>query len=97
MESYFKVFYTDVPVPKGTDPDLSKLIPFQFQTRQRAVEAARKIIKARGVVWQIEEPGEEKVHRPQTAAAYGGTDLKFNLGPGPIIVGPAGPTTTSTS
>ena len=74
MESYFKVFYTDVPVPKGTDPHLSKLIPFQFQTRQRAVEVARKIIKAGGVVWQIEEPG-----------------------PGPIIVGPAGSTTTSTS
>jgi hypothetical protein len=92
----FKVYYTDVPLPEGTEPDLSKLYPLQFATRRQAVEAAGKIIKVGGIVWLIEEPGGDKVYRPQIAAAFRGTDLRFNFGPGPIIVGLEGFTSTST-
>jgi hypothetical protein len=52
----YSLFYTDVPMPSGQTPDFRRLIPINFDTKDAAIIAACKSIKAGAVVWQIAGP-----------------------------------------
>jgi hypothetical protein len=73
----YKVFYTDVPLPHGmSKPDLARLIPLQFATRELAVTKAREMIKRGAIVWKIEGPdgfemSREQVESPKHAFTCG--------------------------
>jgi hypothetical protein len=88
VDAVFKVYYTDVPQPRGTTPKLAKLVPLQFQTRRQAIDAACRIIKAGHVVWQIEDSAGGTFDRDQVEEACRGTGFyQFNAGPdGSLII-----------
>ena len=52
----YKVFYTDRPVPAGTQPDLTLTLPMIFVTRDEAMNNAFKLIYSGATVWKIEGP-----------------------------------------
>lgn len=59
MPSY-KIFYTDKPLPAGTKPDFSMIIPLSFVSKDEALNKAFKLIYSGAVVWKIE--GSEGFH-----------------------------------
>lgn len=65
----YKVFYTDVPLPHAMNkPDLSRLVPLPFPTRELAVEKAREMIKRGAIVWKIEGPEGFEMSREQVGS-----------------------------
>ena len=56
----YKVFYTDKPIPAGTKPDFSMIMPLNFVSRDVALDKAFKLIYSGAIVWKIE--GSEGFH-----------------------------------
>jgi hypothetical protein len=67
----YKVFYTDWKLPPGVNqPDLTKLIPFEFVSRGVALERALALIENNAIVWKIEGPDGFQMTRAEIEAAY---------------------------
>ena len=67
----YKVFYTDRKLPAGvSQPDLSKLIPFAFDSRDVALDKALVLIENKAIVWKIEAPDGFQMCRAEIDAAY---------------------------
>ncbi len=68
---YYKVFYTDTPLPPGvTVPDFSMILPFEFVTKDEALNKAFKLIHSGAIVWKIDGPGGYHLDRPAVETAY---------------------------
>lgn len=53
----YDICYTDVKLPQETKPDCSKLVLLKFETKERAIEMACKIMEQpNGIVWRITGP-----------------------------------------
>lgn len=51
----YKIFYTDGPLPPNQlEPDLSRLMPFERETRDVALETACQLLARGALVWCIE-------------------------------------------
>jgi hypothetical protein len=51
----YRLFFTDFPLPQGQEePNYKTLIPFGFNTKEEAIEAAYKLIMNKKFVWRIE-------------------------------------------
>jgi|HubBroStandDraft_6_1064221.scaffolds.fasta_scaffold649977_1 hypothetical protein len=67
----YKVFYTDRKLPEGvSQPDLSKLIPFVFDSRDVALDKAFVLIENKAVVWKIEGHDGFQMSRAEIDTAY---------------------------
>jgi hypothetical protein len=67
----YKVFYTDLKLPAGVkQPDLSKLIPLEFSSRDVALDKALVLIGSRAIVWKIEGPDGFQMDRAEIDEAY---------------------------
>ncbi len=54
---YYRVFYTDRPLPPGTtEPDLSLTLPLEFSTKEEALHKAYKLIYSGAIVWKLDGP-----------------------------------------
>src|SRR5262245_9523409 len=83
----FKLYYTDVPQPPNTTPDMAKLVPLQFATREHLIAGARKLKAAGAVIWRIEEPDGAGFDRADVEAALRGERMQFNASPqGSLVV-----------
>jgi hypothetical protein len=66
----YKVFYTDRPVPAGTQPDLSFTLPRIFMTRDEALNYAFKLIHSGAMVWKIEGPDGFRLDQAEIEKQY---------------------------
>lgn len=70
---YYKVFYTDKPLPAGVTPDFSMIMPLNFTSRDEALSKAFKLIHSGAVVWKVEGPEGSCLERAEIEKQY----LKF--------------------
>ena len=68
--SFYKVYYTDMPLPAGVQPDLSLVIPLEFASRDDALGKAFKLIFEGAVVWKIEGPAGFKLQREEIETQF---------------------------
>jgi len=67
---YYKVFYTDRPLPAGEEPDYFFIIPLDFVTKEEAMSKAFKLIFSGAVVWKIEGPDGFRIDRKEIERQY---------------------------
>lgn len=67
---YYKIFYTDRPLPAGSQPDFSMTIPLEFVTQDEALEEAFKLIFGGATVWIIEAPDGSRLDRAEIERQY---------------------------
>lgn len=69
--SYYKIFYTDMPVAAGgKPPDLSIVIPLEFASKDDALGKAFKLIFDGAIVWKIEGPDGFNLQRTEIERQY---------------------------
>ncbi|MEJ1958429.1 MAG: hypothetical protein WDM70_02350 [Nitrosomonadales bacterium] len=69
--SYYKLFYTDMPIPDGGKlPDLFMVIPLEFMSKDDALEQAFKMIFDGAIVWKIEGPEGFSLQRAEVERQY---------------------------
>ena len=68
---YYKVFYTDRPLPAGTEPDFSFTIPLDFVSQDEALDKAFELIYSGAIVWRIEGPEGFHLDRAEIERQYG--------------------------
>ena len=67
---YYNLFYTDRPLPAGTEPDFSLSIPLNFVTKEEALDKAFKLIFSGAIVWKIEGPEGLRLDRAEIERQY---------------------------
>ena len=67
---YYKVFYTDRPLPGGAEPDFTFVMPLNFATREEALKEAFKRMFGGAVVWKIEGPEGFRMDRAEVERQY---------------------------
>lgn len=67
---YYKVFYTDKPLPAGGKPDYGLLMPLDFAYADEALQKAFDLIYGGGVVWKIEGPEGFHLDRAEIERDY---------------------------
>lgn len=68
--SNYNVFYTDRPLPAGTQPDLTFTLPMIFVTRDEALNNAFKLIYGGATVWKIEGPDGFRLDQAEIEKQY---------------------------
>jgi hypothetical protein len=67
----YKVFSTDRKLPIGvSQPDLSKLIPLEFNSHDVALDKALVLIENKAIVWKIEGPDGFQMSMAEIDMAY---------------------------
>ena len=67
---YYNLFYTDRPLPAGTEPDFAFYIPLEFVTKEEALNKAFKLIFSGAIVWKIEGPEGLRLDRAEIERQY---------------------------
>lgn len=67
---YYKIFYTDRPLPADTQPDFSMIMPLNFATRDEALTQAFKLIFGGAIVWKIDGPEGFRLDRAEIERQY---------------------------
>ena len=67
---YYKVFYTDRPLPAGAQPDFSMILPLNFATRDEALKETFKLIYGGAIVWKIDGPEGFRLDRAEIERQY---------------------------
>lgn len=67
---YYKLFYTDRPLPSGSQPDFSMVIPLKFVSQDEALKEAFKLIFGGATVWKIEGPAGSHIERAEIERQY---------------------------
>ncbi len=67
---YYKVFYTDRPLPAGVEPDFSFIMPLNSVSRDEALSNAFKFINSGAIVWKIEGPEDFRLDRAEIERQY---------------------------
>ncbi len=68
---YYRVFYTDRPLPPGTtEPDFSMALPLEFGTLEEALNQSYKLIYSGAIVWKIEGPDDFLLDRAGVEDSY---------------------------
>ncbi len=67
---YYKVFYTDRPLPGGAQPDFSMILPLEFGSREEALKGAFKLIFGGATVWKIDGPEGFRLDRAEIERQY---------------------------
>jgi len=67
---YYKVFYTDKPLPAGTEPDFSFIMPLNAASRDDALNNAFKLMYGGAVVWKIDGPEGFHLDRAEIESQY---------------------------
>jgi len=70
MMRYYNLFYTDRPLPAGTEPDFAFYIPLEFVTKEEALNKAFKLIFSGAIVWKIEGPEGLRLDRAEIERQY---------------------------
>ncbi len=68
--SHYNLFYTDMPIPAGTKPDLTLVVPIKFMTEDEALLQAFKLIHSSAIAWKIEGPEGFHLDREDIERAY---------------------------
>ncbi|HLP96951.1 MAG TPA: hypothetical protein VK149_00760 [Sideroxyarcus sp.] len=68
--SIYSVFYTDKPLPAGSKPDLSFLLPLNFVIKDDALEHAFQLMESGAIVWKIEGPDGFQLDREGVEKEY---------------------------
>ena len=61
----YALYSTDVWLKSRQIPDLYKLMPMRFQTKNAALVAARTLIEAGAIVWQVKGPNDDVMERAE--------------------------------
>lgn len=67
---YYRVFYTDRPLPAGAEPDFSFFMPLNFATQEDALKESFKLIFGGATVWKIEGPQGFRLERAEIERQY---------------------------
>ncbi len=67
---YYKVFYTDRPLPAGAQPDFSMILPLEFGSKDEALKEAFKLIFRGAIVWKIDGPEDFRLDRAEIERRY---------------------------
>lgn len=67
---FYKVFYTDRPLPAGGQPDFSMVIPLNFASMDDALKEAFKLLFGGATVWKIEGPAGSHLDRAEIERQY---------------------------
>jgi hypothetical protein len=68
--SFYKVFYTDQPLPADTKPDFKYAMPLDFASKEESLSMAFKLIYSGATVWKIEGPDDFYLDRADVEREY---------------------------